>query len=167
MDFDSLALLDCGPLLTELLHHFLPHEQGLVGKFVDSLLGLLLEEVQSETPLNDRCFAHEELEVGVCNTSLVSAPILLDDRCSDDGSLVTLEHHTGDFDSRGDFIFVDNAIVKLLLRWLLNGNLGCSKVSNFLSFNVGQFDLSVEEKLLDQVKDIGDRTPLVQVGPTE
>lgn len=80
---------------------------------------------------------------------------------------MTFEHHAWDFDPWGDFIFVDNAIEKLFLRWLLNGNFGCSKVRNFLSFNVGHLDFRVKKKLLNQVKDVGDGTPLVQVGPAE
>ena len=61
MDLNSLASLDRRPFLSKFLHHFFPYEERLVGEFINTLLGLLLELEESETSLNGRSLLHEEL----------------------------------------------------------------------------------------------------------
>ena len=58
MNLDALSCLDGRPLLSELLHHFFPHKERLIGQLIDSLLRLFLELEQPEASLDDCGFGH-------------------------------------------------------------------------------------------------------------
>lgn len=78
MDLNSTARLDRWPFLLELIHHFLPDEQALVRELLDSVLCLLLEQVEAESPLNDGRLLHQESQMLVCFSGFVHPEVLLD-----------------------------------------------------------------------------------------
>ena len=100
MDLDSFASLDGRPLLSELFHHFLPDEEGLVRELIDSLLRLPLELVQPEAALDHCRLRHQELEVGVGDARFVRSPVLLDNGGCKDRTLLPFEHEGGNLDPR-------------------------------------------------------------------
>lgn len=92
MDLNSFASLNCRPFLSELLHHFLPDEEGLVSKLIYSFFCLFLELEKAETSLYCCRFLHQKLQVCVGNTSLVRSPVLLNDSCRENGTFLAFEH---------------------------------------------------------------------------
>ena len=111
MDLNALPCLDGGPLLAELLHHLLPDEERLIGELIDALLRLLLELIEAEAALNHCGLLHEEFEVSVGNARLMRAPVLLNDCSGQNRAFLSLEHHRGDLDARGNLILVHNTVV--------------------------------------------------------
>ena len=77
------------------------------------------------------------------------------------------EHHTRDFDFLRNLLFVDNALVQFLFRWLLQVHFICGKLSNFLTLNDSHLNFIIKQKFLNQVKNVRDRSPFVQVGSSE
>ena len=58
VDLYTLMLFDSRPFLLELVHHLSPHEEWFIGQFFNALLGLFLEQVKSEVPLDSSGLAH-------------------------------------------------------------------------------------------------------------
>ena len=116
MDLNTFPLLDSWPFLSEFLHHFLPHEERLIGQLIHSLLRLFLEHEEAETALDNGCFLHEEFQVGIGNPGLMHPPVLGDNCGCLDRAFWTLEHHAWDFDLERDFIFV-GFIFSLFVVW--------------------------------------------------
>ena len=136
MDLDSPPRFNRRPATSELLHHFFPNEERLVRDGFDSVLCFFLEEVLAEAALDDRGFGHQELKVNVSDSSFVHSPVLLNGCCSKDGSFVSLEHERGDFDFLSNFLFVDDAIEKLLFGRPFEVVISSSQFSYFATFDV-------------------------------
>ena len=114
MHLNSSPCLNGRPLLFELIHHFLPDEETLISKFLNSIFCLLLEKIESESPLNRRCFFHQKLQMLVSLSSLVHSYVFLNDGHCQDRAFRTFEHSGRNFYKFTDLVFICNAIKHFL-----------------------------------------------------
>ena len=161
MNLYSTASFDGWPLLLELIHHLFPNEEALVGELFHSILRLLLEQVESEAPLNRGGFLHQESQVLVGFSGLVHSEVFLEHLGGKNGPLRSLEHACWYLDQLADLILVGDAVEHLLLGWLIQ--VLSSQLDQRPAVNVSQLDVEVSEELLKVHQDEGDRAPLVDV----
>lgn len=119
MNLYSTTSLDGWPLLLELIHHLFPYEEALIGELFHSVLRLLLEQVESEAPLDCGGFLHQESKVLVGFSGLVHPEVLLKHGGCKNRSLGSLEHAFWYLDKLADLVLVGDAVEHLLLGWLV------------------------------------------------
>ena len=112
MYLDSFSSPNCGPFLTEFLHHFFPDEERLIRKLVNAFLCLLLELEQSETSLDRSRFLHQEFQISVGYPRLVRSPVFLQYNSCVDGTFLSFEFESGDSDARGHFVLIGDAFIQ-------------------------------------------------------
>ena len=110
MNLYSTTSLDGWPLLLELIHHLFPHEEALVGELFHSVLCLLLEQVESEAPLDCGGLLHQESKVLVGFSGLVHPEVLLKHGGRKNRPLGSLEHALWYLDKLADLILVGDAV---------------------------------------------------------
>lgn len=166
MDLHPSSGFDGRPFDFELIHHFFPNEQALIGELFDSVFGLLLEKIESEPPLDFGGFLHQKEQVSVGLPSFEHPEVLLNHCCSEYGAFWTFEHQSWDLDKLAHLILVNNAFEHLLLRrWRVQ--LILRQFDQLPSIDSCHLHIMLLEEDLELHDDVGYVAPLIDEGPAE
>lgn len=97
--------------------------------------------------------------------SLIHPPVLLNSDGCKFRAFGSLEHPAGDLDDLANLFFINNAIEQLLISGFLQ--VFFSKSDNFLTLNISQIYVVSAEHFLQQMNDVGNGTPFMDVSSLE